>query len=112
MSVLSLVLSHVALCFLNMCLKGIVLFFLYTRFLGYAENHESLRVSLEDIGNLHVDFFKWLDEKERKDSENICTVFIIPRSPGQVFFILLFNCIHLHLCIQENTKGVDQYSLN
>ena len=86
------------------------MFLLYARFLGYVEDHENLRVTIEDRSNLQVDFLKWLNEKERKNSERICRVFIIPRSPVQVFFILPLNSVKLSAFVLNKTHGVDEHS--
>ena len=67
-------------------------FFLHKRFLGDKSFERSWRVSVWDLSNLQVEFLKRQDGQGRR--ETLCTLFIIPRSPIQVFFMLLFNCMH------------------
>ena len=69
--------------------------FFFARFLRHDPFEQSLRVIIKDPGDLQVDFLKLLGDKGRKDSPILCQVPIIPRSPVQVFTILLFKCILL-----------------
>ena len=89
------------------------MFLLYARFLGYVEDHENLRVTIEDRSNLKVDFLKWLNDKERTDSERICRVFFIPvQVPVQVFFIFPLNCVKLSAFVLNKTQGVHEHGKN
>ena len=78
------------------------------RFLGHDPFEQNLRVIIKDPGDLQVDFLKLLGDKERKNSRIICQVPIIPRSPVQVFTILLFKCIHLHFNSSIKNMGMSK----
>ena len=62
------------------------------RFLGDRRHQRSLPVSIKDPSDLGIRF---LQGRERENSPMICQEPIIPRSPVQVYTILLFKCINL-----------------
>ena len=67
----------------------VLIFYVHVRFRGTESSEERLPVSIGDLSDLHVHFFKQQEGEEA--TETLCKVFIIPRSPVQVLLLWCFN---------------------
>ena len=75
------------------CIETGSFFFLRLRFLGDAPFDKSWRVTVRDLGNLQVDFFKSQAGQERKRS--LCTLHIMPKTPVLVLFVFSYSTLYI-----------------